>query len=163
MLEERYTDISLSIAEEYEYRFFPKPKINHVHEKYFIKLPVKLKKIYRETLQAFNEELYLLTAVGLRALIEGICSDKQIKGKNLEEKINRMNSLLPQNIVTNLHSFRFIGNDAVHELEPPDASDLRLAIGVSEDLLNFLYELDYKSSKLAQTKLHEQPNAANKM
>lgn len=159
VLEERYTDISMAMTDEYEYRFFPKPRFNHVHEKYFIKLPAKLKKIYRETIQAFNEEMYILTAAGLRALIEGICSDKQIKGKNLEEKINRMNSLLPQNIVTNLHSFRFIGNEAVHELETPEARDLRLAIGVSEDLLNFLYELDYKSSQLPKAKSLEDPKA----
>jgi len=160
VLEEKYMDVSMTMADdEYEYRFFPKPKINHIHGKYFIKLPAKLKRIYQETIQAFNDELYILAAAGLRALIEGICSDKQIKGRNLEEKINRMNTLLPQNIVTNLHSFRFVGNDAVHELETPEASDLRLAIGVSEDLLNFLYELDYKSSRLPKAKSREQPNA----
>jgi hypothetical protein len=158
VLEERYIDVSLSMVDEYEYRFFPKPKVNHVDGKYFLKLPSKLKRIYKEAIQAFNEELYILAAAGLRALIEGICSDKQIKGRNLEEKINRMNTLLPQNIVTNLHSFRFIGNDAVHELETPQAGDLRLAIGVSEDLLNFLYELDYKSSQLPKAKNREQPN-----
>jgi len=150
VLEARYTDVS--IMGEYESSFFPKPSINHLREKFFIKLPPKLKRIYRETIQAFNDEIYILAAAGLRALIEGICSDKQIKGKNLEEKINRMNTLLPQNIVTNLHGFRFIGNEAVHELAVPEMGDLRLAIGVSEDLLNFLYELDYKSSQLPKAK-----------
>jgi len=157
VLEEYYTDVSM--MDEHVSHFFPKPRINHLHEKFFIKLPPKLRKIYRETIQAFNEEMYILTAAGLRALIEGICSDKQISGKNLEEKINHMNTLLPQNIVTNLHSFRFIGNEAVHELAIPEAGNLRLAIGVSEDLLNFLYELDYKSSRLPKTKKLAQPKA----
>jgi hypothetical protein len=150
VLEERYTDVSL--ANEYQSRFFPKPTSRDLHQKYFRKLPPKLRKIYLETIQAFNNELHILAAGGLRALLEGICSDKGIRGRNLEEKIDRMNTLLPQNIVTNLHSFRFIGNEALHELATPEAEDLRLAIEVSEDLLNFLYELDYKSSRLPKGK-----------
>ena len=53
-----------------------------------------------------------------------------------------------KNIVTGLHGFRFIGNTALHRLNPPKKDDLRLAIEVSEDILNFLYELDYKASRL---------------
>ena len=64
VLEERYIDVSMSMADEHEYRFFPKPRFNHVQGKLFIKLPAKLRKIYRETIQAFNEELYILTAAG---------------------------------------------------------------------------------------------------
>jgi hypothetical protein len=41
-----------------------------------------------------------------------------------------------------------MGNDAVHELEAPKHTELALAIGVMEDLLNFFYELDYKASQL---------------
>jgi len=38
----------------------------------------------------------------------------------------------------------------VHELAAPKLAELWLAIGVIEDLLNFLYELDYKASQLRQ-------------
>ena len=41
-----------------------------------------------------------------------------------------------------------MGNDAVHELTPPERKELKIAIEVSEDLLNILYELDYKASLL---------------
>lgn len=150
VLEERFTDAN--IGYEYLSDFFPNPNLYQLVEKRFAKLPSKLIAIYRETIRAFNNELYILTAAGLRALIEGICSDKQINGRNLEEKINRMNSILPQNIVSNLHGFRFMGNDAVHELEIPEIEDLKLALEVSEDLLNFLYELDYKVAQLPKTK-----------
>jgi hypothetical protein len=43
-----------------------------------------------------------------------------------------------------------MGKRAVHDLEAPSRDDLRLAIGVVEDLLNFLYELDYRASLLGQ-------------
>jgi hypothetical protein len=55
---------------------------------------------------------------------------------------------LPPNIVESLHGFRFIGNKAIHELEPPTQPELALAIDVMEDLLNFLFELEYKARGL---------------
>ncbi len=119
-----------------------------LQRKFFRQLPKKLDKIYRETIGAFNNHLFVLCAAGLRTLIEGICDDKNMKGKNLEDKINNLVGILPANIVASLHSFRFIGNEALHELTTPNPDDLQLAIEVSEDLLNFLYELDYKASLL---------------
>jgi hypothetical protein len=82
--------------------------------------------------------------------LEGVCSDKGIPGANLEKKIDGMKTLLPENIVKNLHEFRFIGNKAVHELEAPASHELSAALDVIEDILNFLYALDYKASLLAR-------------
>lgn len=135
----------------YEYTVFPKRNEHEVSGKHFIQLPRKLDTIYRETIQAFNADLGILCAAGLRTLIEGICADKKIKGANLEKKIEGLADILPQNIVINLHSFRFMGNTAVHELSAPSRSELLLAIEISEDLLNFLYELDYKARRLLNT------------
>jgi hypothetical protein len=128
--------------------YYPKRTAQDIWQKPFRQLPEKLTKIYGETILAFNENLMILCAAGLRTLVEGICEDKGIKGRNLEERINALVTLLPQNIVTGLHGFRFMGNEALHELTPPEPDDLRLAIEISEDLLNFLYELDYKANQL---------------
>lgn len=84
--------------------------------------------------------------------MEGVCADRGVSGKNLEEKIDGMAKLLPANIVKNLHSFRFIGNSAVHELEPPSDLEVSLALNVIEDILNFLYELDYKARMLSEVR-----------
>jgi len=51
-----------------------------------------------------------------------------------------------------LHGLRFIGNDAVHELEAPNDRTLQVALDVVEDILNFLYALDYKASMLDKLK-----------
>ncbi len=140
----------------YQSEYFPKRSEYDVDGKHFKQLPQKLDNIYRETIQAFNNKLYLLCAAGLRSLIEGICEDKQVKGKKLEDKINALVGILPQNIVINLHSFRFTGNHALHEMIAPKPGELRLAIEISEDLLNFLYELDYKARLLpAKVKRNE--------
>lgn len=132
----------------YDSTYYPSRKQTHIPLKRFRKLPKKLAGLYQESIAAYNNNLLILCSAGLRALIEGICVDKNISGRNLESKIDAMISILPKNIVENLHSFRFIGNEALHELNPPDKKNLHLAIEVSEDLMNFLYELDYKASQL---------------
>jgi hypothetical protein len=43
-----------------------------------------------------------------------------------------------------------LGNQALHELEPPDKQDVALAIDIIEDVLNVVYELDYKSALLLE-------------
>jgi len=141
-----YEDVSMYGYPETQ--LYPKRQYNEIKYKPFIKLPKELRRIYKEIVQSYNNELNLLCAVGIRALIEGICDNKGIKGKTLEAKINNLNSILPNNIVENIHSFRFMGNTAVHDLTPPTEGSLRLAIEIIEDLLNFLYELDYKARRL---------------
>jgi len=142
-----------------EANYFPERTRLHVKGKSFRKLPNRLNTIYRETLRAFNYELVVLCAVGIRALLEGICADKGITGRNLEAKIDNLVSILPQNVVTHLHDIRFIGNEAAHELVAPTAGELRLAIEVCEDLLSYLYELDYKASQPSISRRSRQPSA----
>ncbi len=135
--------------EQYVTVFYPRREKNSLNTKVFVQLDEKLTDIYQEVITCFNNEAWILCAVGLRALLEGICADKNIPGRNLSEKIEGLNKDLPSNIVESLHSFRFIGNDAAHELLAPLKRDLQMAIEVMEDLLNFLYELDYKARSIS--------------
>jgi len=139
----------------FESTYYPSRKLEHIQVKRFRNLPTKLKKLYRESIEAYNNKLLILCAGGLRALIEGICVDKGITGKNLYEKIEAMTSILPKNIVEHLHSFRFVGNDALHELIPPERRDAALALEVIEDLMNYLYELDYKANRLKKKRKNQ--------
>lgn len=134
-------------------KYFPVRTSLHVEDKQFRQLPKKLNQIYRETLRAFNNDLTVLCALGIRALIEGICADKGVAGHNLQTRIDEMVGIpLPLNIVNNLHSLRFIGNEAAHELTAPTQQELRLAIEICEDLLNYVYELDYKANRLTSAR-----------
>lgn len=139
-------------SQEYVTLYHPKRAIGFRSFKIFQKLPSKLQRVYIETINAFNDKSHLLCAAGLRAVIEGICRDKKIRGRDLEAKIDHMTDILPEEIVKNLHGFRFIGNDAVHKLIFPAEPELSLAIDVVEDILNFLYALNYKASMLEQLK-----------
>jgi hypothetical protein len=137
--------------------FYPERSRHSVKKKHYRQIPNELDSIYGEVVTAFNSGCYVLCAAGLRALLEGICKNKGISSgltsrgttnKTLEGKINGLKSYVPENIVENLHGFRFLGNQALHELEKPSKDDLALAIEVIEDILNVVYELDYKSGRL---------------
>lgn len=165
-LEQSYWNDAMQDGEE-EILYFPERSEHALSTKSYSKLKPRLKAIYKEAIACYNAKALILSAVGLRALLEGICHDKRISGKNLKTKIDGLQRYLPnKNIVRNLHHFRFMGNDAVHELEAPKATELALAIGVIEDLLNFLYELDYKASQLREmrrNKKHKIPKSANSL
>ncbi|HST09741.1 MAG TPA: DUF4145 domain-containing protein [Terriglobales bacterium] len=106
--------------------YYPKRSHQDLAAKFFIKLKPKLAKIYRETIACYNGGALVLCSAGLRALLEGVCDDKRAKGRNLRDKINSLQRLLPnKNIIKNLHHFRFTGNQAVHQLEAPHPSDAR--------------------------------------
>lgn len=142
----------------YTYSYFPERKAHYLSPKNFAKLNPKLERIYRESISCFNAGALVLCAAGLRSLLEGVCQDKKIKGRTLEERIENLQFLLPnKNIIRHLHHFRFTGNKAMHELEAPSTEDVRLAIDVIQDLLNYIYELDYKASKLKLTRKRRNP------
>lgn len=129
------------------------PKMTYVSPRYFKKIPEKIDHLYKETIAAYNNELWVLCAAGLRSLLEGICDDKEKSKKHarLDDKIKSLAKLgIPANMIQNLHSFRFMGNKAVHELTAPEEEHLQLAIEIIEDILNYLYDLDYKLTLLSQ-------------
>jgi hypothetical protein len=151
-LEEAYTNIGMydPSREKHicESKLYPKRRERELAHKRFRQLNTKLSAIYREVIASYNNDSGTLCAIGLRALLEGICADKTIDGRDLFTKIDGLTAYLPANIVESLHSFRFMGNVAAHELQAPKPTELRLAIEVMEDLLNFLYELEYKAQRL---------------
>jgi len=147
--------------------FYPERTISHHFGKHYVHLPENLKHLYSEIVAAYNRGNLILCSAGLRALLEGICVDKGIyegpdeKGKNtksLEGKINGLSSIVPSGIVNNLHGLRFLGNQALHELEVPDKTDVKLAISVIEDIMNIIYDLDYRTQLL----LKKTANKSNK-
>ena len=117
--------------------------------KRFQQLNSNLGKLYREVVDSLNRNCLLVVSIGLRALIEGVCKDKGLTDGNLERKIDGLIKFLPSvNLIQALHSFRFAGNSAAHDLEPMSLEDAEKAIEVIEALLNFLYDLDYKASQI---------------
>ncbi|MBA3285360.1 MAG: DUF4145 domain-containing protein [Nitrosopumilus sp.] len=133
----------------------------------YYNVPAIVRNIYRETLDAYNNGLNLLSAAGLRAIIESICSHenirdglvqkdlidgttKAVRTKNLMGKINGLqeNGIITKKQVSILHEHRYLGNDALHSLDTPDKKVLGTAIEIIEHVLDLLYEIDQKAGEL---------------
>lgn len=120
-------------------------------------LPDKIKIVYNEAINAFKANCYLLTGVAFRAVIEAVCIDKEIKGRNLELKINNLAKarLITEKEAERLHSIRFIGNDSVHEMAVPKEKILYIVLEIIEHLLKNLYLIDYRLKDKLETLINE--------
>lgn len=112
-------------------------------------IPEKIRIVYFETLEAIKNKCYMLSAVGLRAVIEAICLEQKIKGGNLVQKIKNLtkNKLITEKDEHRLHSIRFLGNDSVHEMEVPQKMQILIALEITESLINTLYLIDIQVKK----------------
>ncbi len=156
-------------------RLYPKRSENRHSTKLYPYASPSLKRIYRETIESFNNEIYTLCAAGLRSIVEGICEDQGIKNgpitekksdgpsktvrkKNLQGKIS---GLFEKGILTKrnsdiLHELRFLGNEAVHELSQPSPDELTLAIEIIEHIIDALYKIPEKARLLKHKKASRQ-------
>ena len=106
-------------------------------------LPTNVRRIYDETLMALSNQAPVLAAIGLRALLETVCKEKNATGKDLLKKID---SLVSSGILTPasaaiLHKIRALGNAAAHEVKPHSDKQLGLAMNIVEHLLKDVYIL----------------------
>src|SRR5262249_19030234 len=112
--------------------------------------PTKVQRIYRETVTVFNAGTPTLAGGGLRAIVEAVCNEQRVAGKNLQEKIDQLvaKGLLARAQADWLHEERYIGNAALHEIEPPDEQHLESGLEIIEGLLNTIYILPKQAEKL---------------
>ena len=125
--------------------YYPNPEEGResVEDKHL--LPPKLLLIYEETLGALNTNHRVLAGIGIRAIVETVCKDKEAAGGNLASKID---SLVTQGVLTRdgadiLHKLRTLGNESAHEVTPHDNVQLGLALDVVEHLLTGVYILPH--------------------
>lgn len=104
-------------------------------------LPESIEKIYIESCRAFDLGLYVMTGFGLRAIVETICKDKGVAGRNLFEKIDEMErvGLITADGTKVLHQLRDMGNNAAHELKAHSKRELAAAFEVVEYVLKGVY------------------------
>ncbi len=131
------------ISEEMDvhWQTYPKSKDQRGLMKDSYCFPPKIYSIYQEVIGAINAKLPILSAIGLRALIEAICKDRGVSAKNLEQMINGLacHDILTESQATILHGHRFLGNVAAHELEEAGPNELLAALEISENMLKTLY------------------------
>jgi hypothetical protein len=102
------------------YQVYPDPleRMDQLEHVSFKNLPDNIFMLTTEVHVAYISKLNLLCAAGLRVIVEAICLDKGISGRNLYEKIE---GLLSKKIISDtqcnvLHKIRSLGNETVHEI-----------------------------------------------
>jgi hypothetical protein len=112
--------------------------------------PPIVRRVYRETIEAYNSELSTLCAAGIRAIIETVCKDKGIIKNDLKEKIDALkeNKIITQDFAEGLHENRLLGNDALHESTFFGDTELKTAIELIETFIEMVYETRGKTSLL---------------
>lgn len=146
---------------------YPKRNNQTVAIKDFWEVPNNLRKIYRESLDCFNSDSLILSAAGLRAVLDGLCAALNIEdgpveitkkdGKKESKRFNnlagKISGLHEKGFLTKqnsdiLHEHRYMGNDAVHELESPSKDELKLAINIIEHAFETIFEIPQKGEEL---------------
>jgi hypothetical protein len=117
-------------------------------------VPESVRRVYVETHAALCNKLPVLAGIGIRAIVEAVCKDRSALGANLEKRID---SLAAKGFVTPdgakiLHSLRFMGNDAAHEVKQHEEAELATAFLVVEHLLQTVYVIPEKAKDLLKSK-----------
>ncbi len=121
-------------------------------------LPTDLRRIYDEVIKAMNNDQPVLTGIGIRALVETVCKDKNATKGNLKDKIDMLVTLgvLTPAGATILHQIRTLGNDAAHEVKPHTPAQLGIALTVCEHLFEGVYVLPSHAKKMLPQSVEKQ-------
>lgn len=94
-----------------------------------------------------------MAGLGLRATIEAICNDKEVKGKNLQVRINAMSrsGMISKSDAERLHAIRFMGNDAAHEIKKAKEQSVLIALKIIEHILLSVYVFEEEVNKHLET------------
>jgi len=145
--EEKNRYVTIPIIHLYPSRIAGRSLLKDAYE-----LPHGLYRVYVETHSAICNKLRILAGVGLRAIVEAICKEKNALGKDLKEQID---ALVTQGLITKegaviLHEIRLLGNAAAHEAKANTEVELHIALDVVEHLLRGVYILPKQAAKLSR-------------
>lgn len=113
-------------------------------------LPAMLRDLYEEIKTAFIHHSCISAGMCLRALIEALCINQKIEGKNLEQKIKNLQqagfiTLAELPIIDKL---RLIGNVSAHQIKAFPIDTLEYALDIVNHLLRSVYVLPKINKKL---------------
>ncbi|WP_082568348.1 DUF4145 domain-containing protein [Rhizobacter sp. Root1221] len=153
-----------SMGNDSEVQLFPKRGADTLAAPAFENVPSNLRRLYVEVIDCYNNDSATLCAAGLRALVEGVCTElgvndglvplqngNTVRKSNLEGKIFGLQErgLLTPTNAQYLHDHRSMGNEAVHLLARPSKEELRLAIEIVQHVFQSLYEIPNMASRLS--------------
>jgi len=129
----------------YPNRIAGRSELEHSHL-----LPHVTYRIYEETRAAISNDQPVLAGIGIRAIVETICKARSATGGNLKAQIDDLAAMgvITKDGATILHSLRFMGNSAAHEVKAHSRDELIIALDVAEYSLKGVYILPKLAEKL---------------
>ena len=133
-----------------EWDVYPTPEGEKEPIEKYIFLPTSVRVIYFEVVKSINSDLLLLSAIGLRALIEAICKNQGINARNLKKLIDGLadSGVLSPKQSEILHGLRFLGNAVAHEITRPKRDEVLAALAIAESMLQVVYILPRLSEEV---------------
>lgn len=113
-------------------------------------------KYFDESVAAFNNDLILLSAIGLRACLERFCHYNEIIEGNLKGEIDKLKqkNIILKDEHKQLHGIRFLGNESAHEVLPQiKKKQIISAIQVFENIFLRVYNLNETTIHHEQLKI----------
>lgn len=137
-IDENFTHTPVDHEEIYPPRVVGRSQLRNLHL-----LPCGVSDVYLETHRALCNKQPILAGIGIRALIEAVCKEKQSAGINLKNKIDSLVALgvLTLDGAKILHNMRLLGNVAAHQVKPYSEEKLGIAMDVVENLIMSVYIL----------------------
>jgi len=113
-------------------------------------LPDKLYRLYDSIKENFQIGSQFIIPVALRMMVEGICTNKQITGKSLLNKIENLHkdsviSTIEKDI---LNKLRILGNQSVHEMKEWQMETLGYALDIINHIIRAVYILPKINNKI---------------
>jgi hypothetical protein len=132
------------------------PDRNHKkRERKFFPAPRSIWQLYTQVVEAQDRKLTLLSAAGLRSLIEAIVADKIEKSKytnSIQSKIQALEPYFEPGVIAVLHDFRIMGNAALHAQQESHHLDIHRALYVIEGILEYFYGIKDSADAFASMK-----------
>ncbi len=116
---------------------------NFLSEEDLAMLPASIRKVYFEVRSSFSKDLEILSGIGLRVILEAVCIDQKIPGKNLAFKITGLQNkgFISANEYPILDKLRVIGNVAAHQIKGLRIEILSYALDIMNHVLTSIYIL----------------------
>jgi hypothetical protein len=141
---------------ECEFNFPSDHLYNFASQEIFLKYPERKKipkiiqDVYKEMESALKTDLYLLAGIGLRTIVEAICIDQKVTGRNLQTKISILKELghVSDKALPFIDRLREIGNISAHQIQTIDTDSLKHAVEIINHLLKSVYILPQINKKI---------------
>jgi hypothetical protein len=126
-------------------------------------IPDKLRETLVESVQCYKAKSYTATTIMCRRAIEGFCTIKGIKEKNLSLSIKKLKAdgIINEQLFEWANELRLLGNEAAHNIEVVfSATDARDTLDFTIAILDFTYSFKDKFEKF-KNRLQKSRDAQN--